>query len=71
MDEPRVFETALAATIKELYLDFPLKEEQKMALKAFFCKNKVLFHVGFALWACSVHVLADTENARQSHRRCQ
>ena len=32
---------ALAATIKELELSFPLKEEQKTALKAFLCKTNI------------------------------
>ena len=35
------FETALAATIKELDLSLPLKEEQKTPLKAFLCKKNV------------------------------
>ena len=34
-----LFETALAATIKELDLAFTLKVEQKTALKAFVCKK--------------------------------
>ena len=32
---------ALAATIKELELSFPLKEEQKTALKAFLCQTNI------------------------------
>ena len=40
-DEHQLFETALAATIEEIDLVFPLKEEQETALKAFLCKKDV------------------------------
>ena len=37
----QLFEMALVATIEELNLSFPLKEEQKTALKSFLCKKDV------------------------------
>ena len=41
MDEPQLFETALADTMNELDLAFSLKEEQKTALESFLCKKGV------------------------------
>ena len=35
MDEHQLFEMALATTIEELNVSFPLKEEQRTAFKAF------------------------------------
>ena len=40
-DVHQLFEMTLAATIEDLNLSFPLKEEQKTALKAFLCKTDV------------------------------
>ena len=39
--EHQLFEMALATTIKEIELSFPLKEEKKTALKAFLCKSLI------------------------------